>query len=207
MATMTGMDVLQQWMQSARSAVPGMQAWASPSLDPEELGKRIEELRTVQFWLEQNAKLIASSIQALEVQRMTLATLQSLKVPLADIGAAFKMPQAEPASVRPEPEPEPEAAVPASAPPAAAPGGAAPSDPTQWWGNLAQQFSVLASQAMKDSAAVAQQATDSVAAAAAGAAAQAPAPHAARPRTQAKAAPQSGAKPGSKAAKKPASKP
>jgi hypothetical protein len=31
----------------------------------------------VQFWLEQNARMLATTIQALEVQRMTLSTLQT----------------------------------------------------------------------------------------------------------------------------------
>ena len=33
-----------------------MSQWIAPTLDPEELDKRIEDLRTVQFWLEQNAQ-------------------------------------------------------------------------------------------------------------------------------------------------------
>ena len=183
MNTMPGLDILQQWMQSARGAVPGLQTWASPTLDPDEIGKRIEDLRTVQFWLEQNAKLISSSIQALEVQRMTLTTLKNLNVPLADIGAAFRLPE------MPEAAPErpvwPPAAAPApaeakadapAAGPAGEPGaadeasgaGAAPlADPMQWWGSLTQQFATLASQAMKDSAAAAQAAAAQAAAASA----------------------------------------
>ena len=58
-----------------------------PRFNPEELGKRIEELRTVQFWLEQNGRMLGATIQALEVQRMTLSTLQSMNVPLGPSSA------------------------------------------------------------------------------------------------------------------------
>ena len=42
----------------------------------EELDKRIDELKAVQFWLDQNAMALKATIQALEVQKMTLATLK-----------------------------------------------------------------------------------------------------------------------------------
>jgi hypothetical protein len=195
MTPMPGMDILQQWMQSARGTMPGFQAWASPTLDPEEIGKRIEQLRTVQFWLEQNAKLIGTSIQALEVQRMTLSTLKSLKVPMADLSAAFRLPTeaapAEPerpaaraAAPKPAPQPEP----PPTEPPAEAPTPSAPlADPVQWWGQLTQQFAALASQAVKDGAAAAQAAAQAaqpdVAAPAAPASARSPRRAPAQPRT------------------------
>jgi len=43
----------------------------------EELDRRIAELRTVENWLKLNQSMLASSIQALEVQRATIATLKS----------------------------------------------------------------------------------------------------------------------------------
>lgn len=193
MNTMPGLDILQQWMQSARGAMPGLPAWAAPTLDPEEIGKRIEELRTVQFWLEQNAKLIAGSIQALEVQRMTLTTLQSLKVPLADIGAAFRVPEPAAAmapdpnpAAEPAPEPAPAAAEPvepaSGEAPAAAAGARSPlADPMQWWGTLTQQFAHLATQAAQESAAAAQAAAAAASSTVARAVAPQPAPTADAP--------------------------
>ena len=62
-----GFDFLQGLVKNAGSALPHMGQWVAPTLDPEELDKRIEELRTVQFWLEQNARMLAATIQALEV--------------------------------------------------------------------------------------------------------------------------------------------
>jgi hypothetical protein len=155
-----GFDFLQGLMKNAGSSIPGMGQWIAPTLDPEELEKRISELKTVQFWLEQNARLLATTIQALEVQRMTLATLQGMNLPLADIGESLriKTPPAPEPQADPEPEPAPAPAPTAprrkAAPAAKAAKAAAPAvDPMQWWGALTQQFTELATQAMKDSAA------------------------------------------------------
>jgi hypothetical protein len=87
-----GFDFLQGLMRQASPGLPGLQSWLTPSLDPAELEKRIQDLRTVQFWLEQNAKLLGATIQALEVQRMTLTTLQSMNLPLAEMARAMQIP-------------------------------------------------------------------------------------------------------------------
>jgi hypothetical protein len=70
---------------SSLSGLGGFKQWVAPTLDPDELEKRIEELRTVQFWLEQNARLLGATIQALEVQKMTLSTLRSMDVKMPDL--------------------------------------------------------------------------------------------------------------------------
>ena len=77
-----------------------MGQWVAPTLNPEELEKRIEELRTVQFWLEQNARMLGATIQALEVQRMTLSTLKTMNVQMEDLrdSLKIKVPGAELAS-------------------------------------------------------------------------------------------------------------
>jgi ribosomal protein L29 len=62
----------------AMPKIPGMPEWAMPTMDPAELDKRINELKTVLFWLEQNANALKASVQALEVQKMTLETLKSM---------------------------------------------------------------------------------------------------------------------------------
>ena len=66
-----GFEFLQGLVKNAGAAMPSVGQWIAPTLDPAEIDKRIEELRTVQFWLEQNARMLAATIQALEVQRMT----------------------------------------------------------------------------------------------------------------------------------------
>ena len=141
-----GFDFLQNLMKGA--GIPSMSQWVAPTLNPEELDKRIQELRTVQFWLEQNAKLLGTTIQALEVQRMTLSTLQTMNLPLADLRDALKI-----ELPRPAPAPEPAAApAPKTASKPKAPAAAPAVDPMQWWGALTQQFTELATKAMKDTA-------------------------------------------------------
>ena len=53
-----GFDFLQSLVKNAGAAMPGIGQWVAPTLDPAELEKRIDELRTVQFWLEQNARML-----------------------------------------------------------------------------------------------------------------------------------------------------
>ena len=88
-----GFDFLQGLAKNAGSALPSIGQWVAPTLNPEELEKRIEELRTVQFWLEQNARMLAATIQALEVQRMTLSTLKTMNVPLTALRDSLKVPE------------------------------------------------------------------------------------------------------------------
>jgi len=149
-----GFDFLQSLIKGAGAAVPGMGQWIAPTLDPEELDKRISELRTVQFWLEQNARLLATTIQALEVQRMTLSTLQTMNLPLSELSEALRI---KTPAAPPPPPPPPPAPAPAPVPEAPATNEATPVkpaagvvDPMQWWGALTQQFTEIASKAMKD---------------------------------------------------------
>ncbi len=165
-----GFDFLQGLVKNAGAALPGIGQWVAPTLDPKELEKRISELRTVQFWLEQNASMLGATIQALEVQRMTLSTLQTMNVQMGDLRESLKIkmpaPSPEPAPERSPapsawgaPAPRPEAAPAVAAAPAEAspaePGSNAPAapavDPLQWWGALTQQFAQLATSAMKNS--------------------------------------------------------
>ncbi len=81
--------------------MPGIGQWVAPTLDPDELDKRIEELRTVQFWLEQNARMLGATIQALEVQKMTLTTLKTMNVQMSDLRESLKMPTCPTASGAP----------------------------------------------------------------------------------------------------------
>ena len=115
-----GFDFLQGLVKNAGSALPNIGQWVAPTLNPEELEKKIEELRTVQFWLEQNARMLGATIQAMEVQRMTLSTLKSMNVSMGELrdSMTLKVPEAQP---EPEPKANPFAAPPAPAKPAASP--------------------------------------------------------------------------------------
>ena len=157
-----GFDFLQglaaQAMKGAASGLPNIPQmpnpanWVAPTLNVEELDKRIQELKTVQFWLDQNAKALQATITALEVQKMTLATLKGMNFNMGDVANAFKLKATEtvagavntalgkPAAKKPVPNKR--------ATPAAAKTGLI--DPMQLWGSLTQQFGQIAADAMKD---------------------------------------------------------
>jgi len=100
--------------------------------------------------------MIGVTVQALEVQRMTLSTLQTMNLPMAELQKALTLPTAPPAAPA---APSPAPAEPATAAQAAASAGSAAKpagvDPVQWWGALTQQFTELATKAMHDSSAIA----------------------------------------------------
>jgi hypothetical protein len=149
---------------SAAAGMPGMTSWVAPTLSIEDIDKRIQELKSVLFWLEQNTTALKATIQAMEVQKMTLTTLQSMNVNMADLAKAFtvKAPATEPQAAAPPtfapkaaPVPEPVQPEPAqSEPPSTGATSAKPAvDPMQWWGALTQQFQTIAAAAVKDVAA------------------------------------------------------
>ena len=155
---------------AAAGATPGMPSlasWVAPTLSVEEVDKRIQELKTVQFWLEQNGHALKATIQALEVQKMTLSTLRGMNVQMEDLASVFTR-QATPAAESAS-EPEPKKAEPVrEAEQAQAPAAAKASrrargngsanrdeeagvvDPLQWWGALTQQFQQIAGAALHE---------------------------------------------------------
>ena len=164
---------------AAVPGLPSLASWVAPTLSVEEVDKRIQELKTVQYWLEQNGHALKATIQALEVQKMTLSTLRGMNVRMEDIANAFTKQAAAaapaasfapapaaaaaaaaaPIEAEPEAEPEEEAAAPArparskAASSAAASGGnGGVVDPMQWWGSLTEQFQQIASSALQDAA-------------------------------------------------------
>ena len=147
-------------LQSATAAMPSLGHWVAPTFSVEEIEKRIQDLRAVQFWLDQNGKALGATIQALEVQKMTLSTLENMNVSLKDVAESFKikpetMQAARPAQAAPKPaEPAAEAQA-AEAKPEV--------DPMQWWGSLTEQFTTIASGALQDMAGQAAKAAEQVA--------------------------------------------
>ena len=155
-----GFDFLQNLAKGASSAMPSMPQmpnltnWVTPSLNLEELEKRVTELKAVHFWLEQNSKALAATITALEVQKMTLATLKGMNFNMADLANAFKLkPEAAkpaaPAAKAAE-KPTEKAAKPAGAGTTDAPAAPGVVDPLKWWGSLTEQFQQIAGAALKD---------------------------------------------------------
>ena len=151
-----GFDFLQNVAKGASQALPQMpnlSHWIAPTLNVEELDKRIGELKAVQYWLDQNAKALAATVQALEVQKMTLATLEGMNFNMGDVANAFRMKPADtaPGTAHKTHRPAGSAAAQESHGKPAAGNGVV--DPLQWWGALTQQFQQIASHAMKDAAA------------------------------------------------------
>lgn len=145
----------------------------APTFDINELDKRIADLRAVEQWLELNATMLRTTIQTLEVQRATIATLKGISgamlAPLtkpgqkADIGSV---------AMPPFPVPPPEQVAASGAPatrksshkrhkarPAHGPTVTeAPLNPTAWWNTLQDQFTKIAASAAAGAAAGAAQA-------------------------------------------------
>ncbi|RYE42419.1 MAG: hypothetical protein EOP24_32725 [Hyphomicrobiales bacterium] len=168
-----GFDFLQSLSKGSAAGMPAMSNWVAPTVSVEELDKRIEELKAVQFWLEQNSRALTATVQALEVQKMTLATLKGMNVAMGDLAEAFTGKAGAPEPGAPAAgssfKPAAAASAPASAPSFAAPEpqtaashGAGPDDepapaaapgvidPMQWWSALGAQFQQIAANAMTD---------------------------------------------------------
>ncbi|MBQ0131948.1 MAG: hypothetical protein KBT18_07205, partial [Comamonas sp.] len=86
-----GFDFLQNLGKAGQgaTAMPSMSHWIAPTVSVEEIDKRIEELKAVQFWLEQNNRALNATVQALQVQKMTLSTLQGMNVNMSELAKAF----------------------------------------------------------------------------------------------------------------------
>jgi hypothetical protein len=136
-----------------------MPSMLAPTIDVDELDKRIADLRAVQQWLELNAGMLRTTIQTLEVQRATIATLKGISgamlAPIIGTGDA-------PPASRPAVPPEVTAGLAAAAaqPPDTGAKAARPArrrkepdapspaedalNPAAWWQTLQQQFAQIA---------------------------------------------------------------
>jgi|KBSMisStandDraft_5_1062788.scaffolds.fasta_scaffold1621612_2 hypothetical protein len=56
--------------------VPGM---AMPTLDPQEIDKRIQDLKSVEAWLSMNLNMLRAGIQGLEMQKAGLQGMQGMQ--------------------------------------------------------------------------------------------------------------------------------
>jgi len=100
-----------------------------PTLDVQELDKRIADLRSVEHWLKLNQGMLQTTIQGLEMQRNTLSAWQSFGAATAGAGASAGTTTAP------------------KEPPMAGPGAVPAFDPAQWWSSLQQQFAQMAAAA------------------------------------------------------------
>jgi hypothetical protein len=155
--TVPGPAAMAQFAQRLPQTLPSMVA---PTLDVDELDKRIADLRAVEQWLNLNVGMLRTTIQSLEVQRNTIATLRSFGGTMFSAAAAGAREAAQaaksthagapPPSASEEPEPEATAPSPARSrrrTAAAEPDPTLPFNPVAWWGNLQEQFNKVAAAA------------------------------------------------------------
>ena len=69
--------------------LPGM---TMPTLDPREIEKRINELKSVEVWLSMNLNMLRTAIQGLEMQKTGLSARQKAMAAMAPPGAKDKKP-------------------------------------------------------------------------------------------------------------------
>ena len=154
-------------------SIPGMGA---PALSVDELDKKIADLKAVEAWLNVNGAMLRGTIQALEIQRGTIASLKSMGASFAE---AMSHPAGEPNDDKAEAKAMP------SMP-----------DPTLWWNVLQDQFkqavegAMASSEAMTNATAKAQEAAARMAAAPAAEPAANGQSNGAKPRAAAKAKPE-----------------
>lgn len=174
-----GFDFLQNLAKGGTQSVPQMPSlanWVAPTLNVEDLQKRIDELKAVHFWLDQNSRALGATVQALEVQKMTLATLKGMNFNMGDIANALKLktPDSVANSVFSGMQKATETAtdtaraftqaltggkakdspteVKESAAKSESGAGNAMVDPMHWWGALTQQFQQIATSALSEAA-------------------------------------------------------
>jgi hypothetical protein len=161
-----GFDFLQGLAKGASNNIPQMPNlgnWVAPTLNVDELEKRIEELKAVHFWLEQNSRALGATIQALEVQKMTLSTLKGMNFNIGDVANALKLRAAESVHSGVQRVTERAASTAKTISDVAtgnsgtgakagkaASGMGAMVDPLQLWGSLTQQFQQIAAGAFKE---------------------------------------------------------
>ena len=153
-----GFDFLKQ-LSTSNTSLPQAHHWIAPTVDPVEIEKRIQELKSVHFWLEQNTKAVLATVQALEVQLMTINTLKGMNMSMNEMAKGLQIKPTEEKKAYFSQEPKTPAA--SSSPKASHETSKAPSfgkedaptqkpssavDPMAWWGSLSQQFSQIAEQ-------------------------------------------------------------
>jgi len=138
----------------------GMPAMPGAGMSVEDLDKKIADLKAVEAWLTLNQNMLHGTIQALEIQRGTLATLKAMGDSMAQAmgqtkvgessvapfaqffaqmaqaatpAAAAQTPQTPPAPAAPPPPPDTAQAAPDAA-------GAAMPAAMAWWNLLQDQF-------------------------------------------------------------------
>jgi hypothetical protein len=122
----------------------------APTVDVAELEKRITDLKAIEQWLDLNVKMLRGSIQALEVQRSTIAAVKAMGQSLA--------PDAKSKMI----DPMKAIAEALAADPSGATAKAFPAsivNPQLWWTTLQNQFGEIAAAALATPSKLGQSAT------------------------------------------------
>lgn len=73
------MDMMAQaWKNMASGGAGDLSSGMMPSLSPDDLDRRIRDLRAVESWLQLNLSMLSTTIQGLEIQRSTLAAIKTM---------------------------------------------------------------------------------------------------------------------------------
>lgn len=70
-----GFEFLRKMWGNMGFGLPGL---TTPTIDVDELERRIKDLKAVEGWLKTNLSMLQMTIQGLEVQRATLAAVQAM---------------------------------------------------------------------------------------------------------------------------------
>jgi hypothetical protein len=119
------MDFLRNMWGGKGFALPGIM---TPTLDTEELEKRIKELKTVEGWLRTNLSMLQMTIQNLEMQSTTLSAVKTMSKMYSDQASGEK------------PGKPGKAAAPTAAPAAGSDAGGGLAQAAMWPWNLMQQM-------------------------------------------------------------------
>ena len=151
---LASMDMMRQAMGNMGYGGKGAAGESMPNpMAPDELEKRIAELRVVENWLKLNLSMLSSTIQGMEVQLATVKTLQSFVAmgqhgaETADQSAASPLEVA--LGLKPAPTPKAAAPKPSTTPPSPTETAPATENPQQaaaqgWWDMLENQFTQIA---------------------------------------------------------------
>lgn len=153
---LASMDMMRQAMGNMGYGAKTTTGESMPNpMAPEELEKRIAELRVVENWLKLNLSMLSSTIQGMEVQHATVKTLQSF-VAMGQAGTTQTDSSASPLEIalglKPAPKGKASAPQPAPTPPTDD-SSSAPTDASEspqqaaaqgWWNMLENQFAQIA---------------------------------------------------------------
>lgn len=92
------MEFLKSMWSGMGLSLPGM---VTPTLDVDELDKRITDLKTVEGWLKTNLNMLQMTIQGLEVQRATISAIQAFSQAAQTAESTSNTPGAETNTINP----------------------------------------------------------------------------------------------------------